>query len=568
VQGYREAIRQDPTQREREAARRLQVAAASGTARVALNKGKLQSLGAELRNGVVYISGRVRKEHMAELVGREELAVVMPTEKLARLVMLDAHNQDHRRSPQDVMARARRHLWIPQGTRLAKEVIGKCVKCRLNNNKMARQIMASLPPERLQAAAPFEFTALDMFGPVMVKDPARGRRRFKCWIVMFTCLACRAVAMFASPGYDTKTFLVTYSKFTSTYNSPRRCYADHGPQIKAGAEAPDWEEVKQRGGEAGTDWIFTAKGCSWRNGAAERAIRMARHTLLQLLQKNQTLDFHELEALLARAAFLINSRPLSVRLTGVDEYYSITANDLLLGRAVRSPADLERLGLGEEQDLEAMVGQQEETARAWWVTWMSKCFPDLVPRTKWKTKHRNLREKDICHIKYASKHTAPAYRLCRVSKVFPDHEGVVRTVEVEMRPRRQGKTGAAKYTHKNPVQMKVGVQRLAVVLPREEQEAERQQSPNAPAEEIDVAERDEERGLVSEKQQGPARTPPGEDRTAVQASKEAGEEVQGQVQGGATSKTKGEGRRKEVAASSAGSTRVQRKGRKDINYKE
>ena len=242
--GHREAIRQDPTQREREAARRLQVAAASGTAREALKKGKLQSLGAELRNGVVYISGRVRKEQMAELVGREELAVVMPTEKLAKLVMGDAHNQDHRRSPQDVMPRARRHLWIPQGTRLAKEVVGKCVKCRLNDKKMVRQIMASLPPERLQTAAPFESTALDMFGPVMVKDPARGRRKFKCWVVLFTCLACRAVAMFVSPGYDTKTFLVTYSKFTSTYYTPRRCYADHGPQIKAGAEVPDWEEVK------------------------------------------------------------------------------------------------------------------------------------------------------------------------------------------------------------------------------------------------------------------------------------------------------------------------------------
>jgi hypothetical protein len=132
-----------------------------------------------------------------------------------------------------------------------------------------------------------------------------------------------------------------------------------------------------------------------------------------------------LEALLARASFLINSRPLSVQLTGVDEYYSITANDLLLGRAVRSPADLETLGLGEEQDLEAMISQQEETARTWWATWVSKCFPDLVPRTKWKTKHRNLREKDICHIKYASKHSALAYRLCRVSKVFPDREGVV-----------------------------------------------------------------------------------------------------------------------------------------------
>ena len=79
---------------------------------------------------------------------------------------------------------------------------------------------------------------------------------------------------------------------------------------------------------------------------------------------------------------------------------------------------------------------------------------------------------------------------------------------------------------------------MAVVLPREEQEAEKQEGPNTPAVVIDVAERDEvpdeEQGLASEKQQGSARTPPGEDRTAVQAGKEAGEEVQDQVQGGPT----------------------------------
>ena len=279
--------------------------------------------------------------------------------------------------------------------------------------------MASLPPERLQTAAPFEFAALDLFGPVNVKEGAQGRGRFKCWVTLFVCLASRAVAMFSCPGYDTHTFMLTYTKFTSTYGTPKKCYSDHGPQITAGVTGPDWE-VSRRGTKAGTEWVFTAKGCSWRNGSAERGIRMARHTLMQILLKGEVLDTHKLEALLARASFLINNRPLNVRRTGSEEYYSITANDFLLGRAARSPADLERLELGEEETaVEGMVSQQEELARAWWTSWVSKCFPDLMPRTKWKTKYRNLKEGDICHIKYAYKHAAPAYRLCKVSRVRP-----------------------------------------------------------------------------------------------------------------------------------------------------
>ena len=106
-QGSRQAVRQDPTPIERDIARRLQITADSESSRVALEAGKLRSIGALQRNGV---SGRVRKEHMAEIVGREELAVVMPKERLARLVIEDAHREDHRRLPQDVMARARRHI--------------------------------------------------------------------------------------------------------------------------------------------------------------------------------------------------------------------------------------------------------------------------------------------------------------------------------------------------------------------------------------------------------------------------------------------------------------------------
>ena len=330
--------------------------------------------------------------------------------------------------------------------------------------------MASLPPERLQTAAPFEFAALDLFGPVNVKEGAQGRRRFKCWVTLFVCLASRAVAMFSCPGYDTHTFMLTYTKFTSTYGTPKKCYSDHGPQITAGVTGPDWE-VSRRGTKAGTEWVFTAKGCSWRNGSAERGIRMARHTLMQILLKGEVLDTHKLEALLARASFLINNRPLNVRRTGSEEYYSITANDFLLGRAARSPADLERLELGEEETaVEGMVSQQEELARAWWTSWVSKCFPDLMPRTKWKTKYRNLKEGDICHIKYAYKHAAPAYRLCKVSRVLPDQEGTVRTVQVSMRPQRQEDASKTTYANRRQQILEVGIQRLAVILPVEEQQ--------------------------------------------------------------------------------------------------
>ena len=114
--------------------------------------------------------------------------------------MRKAHREDHRRSPQDIAARSRRMVWIPASTRLAKSIASHCYHCRANDKRMARQQMGSLPDERTTMLAPFEALALDLFGPYKVKDAAKGRRSFKCWVVAFICLATKAACLLACPG--------------------------------------------------------------------------------------------------------------------------------------------------------------------------------------------------------------------------------------------------------------------------------------------------------------------------------------------------------------------------------
>ena len=166
---------------------------------------------------MVIVSGRAKKATLARLLGLEELVVVMPQEQLAKIVMQDAHREDQRRTPQDVIARARGHVWIPKGTQLARKVVRECHWGRRENVKRQRQLMADLPEERLTAGKPFQFTALDFFGPFLIKDLAKGRRTLKCWGVVYTGLASRAVALYACPGYDADSFLATQTKFTSVY---------------------------------------------------------------------------------------------------------------------------------------------------------------------------------------------------------------------------------------------------------------------------------------------------------------------------------------------------------------
>ena len=115
---------------------------------------------------------------------------------------------------------------------------------------------------------------------------------------------------------------------------------------------------------------------------------------------------------------------------------------------------------------------QEKLAREWWEEWTRSYFPTLVPRTKWKSSSRNVQDGDIALLRYTTKYTAPSYRLCRVVGVKTGEDGQVRSCEVAMRPRRKGEDQEARYQQKKLATLTVGVQRIVVILPMEEQEGE------------------------------------------------------------------------------------------------
>ena len=50
--------------------------------------------------------------------------------------------------------------------------------------------MSVLPPVRLEATPPLVYSAVDYFGPWLIK---KGRKEVKRYGVLFTCLSCRAV---------------------------------------------------------------------------------------------------------------------------------------------------------------------------------------------------------------------------------------------------------------------------------------------------------------------------------------------------------------------------------------
>ena len=76
------------------------------------------------------------------------------------------------------------------------------------------------------------------------------------------------------------------------------------------------------------------------------------------------MDFHEVNATLKRVGEILNRRPLVVKVGQDDQYYAITAADLLLGRASEAPAGTEEQTFREtEEEVREMLTAPEKLAR-------------------------------------------------------------------------------------------------------------------------------------------------------------------------------------------------------------
>ena len=216
--------------------------------------------------------------------------------------------------------------------------------------------------------------------------------------------------------------------------------------------------------------------------------------------RRHLLDFHQFSATLSLVSSILNSRPLSVRTTPDGDFLAVSPKDVLLGRASRSQQSLEKgleelQGFEDDQNLARVEDAQAKIISEWRRKWIAQVFPDLVPRSKWKQAERNLRVGDIGILKYEKSLGSDSWRLARIAKAAPDLDGLVRTITVQFRPRHVRDRGK-KYRTKQPLEMDIGVQRFAVMLPVEEQESwSSLETVSGPAEEETVPQQASEKTL-------------------------------------------------------------------------
>ena len=141
----------------------------------------------------------------------------------SKLYISHMHNTNHA-GIESTLAKIQSKYWIPGARRIIKSIKSKCTTCKRLAGQLEQQCMGALGPERLQPSPPFYYTALDLFGPLTIKDTVKHRVRSKVFGVVYNCLSTRAVYIDLADGYDTRSFLLTLRRFVSLRRYPSAIY--------------------------------------------------------------------------------------------------------------------------------------------------------------------------------------------------------------------------------------------------------------------------------------------------------------------------------------------------------
>ena len=405
--------------------------------------GKLLTLNPFLdENKVMRVGGRLTASNLPESVMHP---IILPRESqiTTRVVEWCHANVVHGGRGQTLNEVRSSGFWIPSANKFVRSVIFKCVKCRFLRGKVGEQIMAELPKERVQEAPPFTYVGLDMFGPFIVK---RGRAEAKRYGTMFTCLACRAVHIEVAHSLTTDSFILALRRLIARRGNVRYIRSDNGTNFigaKAELQRAFKEMDKQRVEEFlkahGADWIVWKQNtptASHHGGVWERQIRSARAILVSLLKCHQaTLTDESLQTLMTEVEGILNCRPLTVEtISDVNSLQPLTPSMLLTQKTkVIMPPP------GSFSSTDTYSRKQwrrtQHLVQEFWSRWRKEFLATLQEREKWKRHRRNLRIGDVILLK---EETGRAnWPMGRVTEVFPDNQGRVRSVKIKMENNRE-----------------------------------------------------------------------------------------------------------------------------------
>lgn len=233
-------------------------------------------------SGMLRAGGRLEFKEMSEFV---KFPLIVPGKShIGNLIVKHCHEQVNHQGRGMTINQVRScGYWIVGGSSAVASHILKCVKCQKLRGVVEEQKMADLPLDRSESAPPFTFSAVDYFGPWLVRE---GRREAKRYGVLFTCMASRAVHRETANSLDTASFINTLRRFICRRGPVCQLQSDQGSnfvgarrELREAVIEFDDDQIKEELLKNNCDWItfkMNIPSASHMGGIWERQIHTVR----------------------------------------------------------------------------------------------------------------------------------------------------------------------------------------------------------------------------------------------------------------------------------------------------
>ena len=382
--------------------------------------------------GVLRVGGRLNN---ADIPQESKHPIILPRKSnVTTLIIRNAHERLGHAGRGHVLARLREKYWIIGANSAVRQLISSCVICRRIKAPPQDQKMADLPKDRLTPAPPFTYVGVDYFGPFTTKQ---GRKEHKRYGALFTCLVSRAVHIEIANSLETDSFLNALRRFIARHGPVREIRSDNGTNF-VGAERELREAIKEMNHDEITeklrqqqiDWKFNPPAASHMGGVWERHIRTVRRILATLLREHAgRLDDKSLHTLMCEVESIVNSRPLTVISSDVEDPLPLSPSQIL---TMRTSIVLPPPGQFQRNDvyMRRRWRRVQYLCNLFWSRWKREYLPTLQQRPKWNQTKRNLEVNDIVLIKDENE-SRNDWLMGIIVKVEPDAKGFVRSAVVK-----------------------------------------------------------------------------------------------------------------------------------------
>ncbi|XP_062558273.1 uncharacterized protein LOC134223150 [Armigeres subalbatus] len=177
-------------------------------------------------DGLIRVGGRL-KYSAIPYDGKHQ--VLLPEKHHITVILLRRLHEEHSHvGPNGLLAIVRERYWPLRVKTQIKKIIASCQLCAKHRPVLGSQLMGNLPESRVNPAPVFSKVGVDYAGPFLLRLSPRSPKTYKAYVLIFICLAVKAIHMEFVSSVTTEHFIAILYRFSSRRGLPCDVFSDNG----------------------------------------------------------------------------------------------------------------------------------------------------------------------------------------------------------------------------------------------------------------------------------------------------------------------------------------------------